>query len=174
MSRRVDPYGDCLDDMRLDSFGERSPGEPNDPQHRELDRRLAGLAIDGHPNLMRVLSRQTMEPQGGQQADPAARNQLRRKSKTMVFGDRRTCENMDSPGATFEHAAPFQASQKGNIVFLHERNTVRRGQPRACATHAGCHSRRDGGRSWSRFGVQTRNSPPWRPKQAPLRLLFLA
>lgn len=54
-----------------------------------------------------------MEPQRGKKANRAARNLLRRKGKTMVLGDRRARENIDSPGAALEQAMPLQASQIG-------------------------------------------------------------
>ena len=84
------PNSSTLDGVSFDTLMQGVAGETNDPQANFVCARTPCLVAEGQPDLMRILRRQAVKIEGGEQADDAVGNLLADLSQRVVFGDVRT------------------------------------------------------------------------------------
>ena len=86
----VNPQGNTLDGVGFDPLMQGEAGETDNPQSNLVRPWTPCLVAEGQPDLMRILRRQAVKIEGGEQADDAVGNLLADLSQRVVFGDVRT------------------------------------------------------------------------------------
>lgn len=110
--RAVDPNRNSLDDLRVDSFEESPAGEPNHAERGSLDRWFVRLEVDRHPNLVRILCCQTVEPKRRQEAHDAPGHKFGSKGQCVMFRDGRIGECVHAASGPHEEPLSVKAEQK--------------------------------------------------------------
>ena len=108
----VNTHQNSLDLVLLDSFDKGSAREPYYAKCGRLNGRLVGLKIDCYPNLVRVLGCQAVESKCRQKANDASRNEFGSHSKTMMFGNRRLGERVNTASWASKEPLAVEAKQR--------------------------------------------------------------
>jgi hypothetical protein len=77
----VDTDGNAFNGMRHDPLGERFSGKANDSEGWRIQRWTACFVVYCDPDLVRVLGREAMIPERGEQANHGMRNDFRHDCK---------------------------------------------------------------------------------------------
>ena len=105
---RVDTDFDLLEAVCLDSFRQGQSREAGDAKRRVFEPRLPGLLGQSDPNLGRVLCRQFVKAQRGEQAEDTCGYALGYMCKRMLGRERMPARNIDSPSLSLDQAIADQ------------------------------------------------------------------
>jgi hypothetical protein len=117
----VDAEGCALYRVFLDGFRECRTGHADDTERRIVYLRTPRAGVYRYPYLERVLRRQVVESESGEQADNAVRYAFRGLKKALVFGWRSVCRDVDATAGADEVSLFVEALQMlpGDSLRLH-------------------------------------------------------